>query len=267
MKLMVTLRFYLPILFVLSLTQCTIQKRTVNKGYFIQWYFNKKSDSKSIVNEIDEDVMKLESLGKIGDTFNLEVKTADYQDNQNEPLFITDNIHEQTIEKKNFELNIEKHSLKKNSVQHVKKISKLEKENKAQKRQKFFWALLISVLSLTLGIILLKNTVYIISLSTVLGGLFFIFGFLASIMTLIFLIDFLVFLTKPKKEEKKEFIKTEKPINKLVLFLIITSMLLFFACFVFTRLGFTSILSTIFLGLGIALIILAILFSKKKTKA
>lgn len=270
MKLTITLKFGLLILFTLSLTQCTIQKRTVNKGYFIKWHFNKKSDSKTIlndINDIEEDVIKLEGLSTIHDTFNVEIRTADYQENQTELASLTDNIDKQVIEEKNFNFNLEKLSLKKNVTQNVNKIIKSEKENKVQKRQKFFWALLISLMSFTLGIILLKNTVYIISLPTVLGGLFFIFGFLASIMTLIFLIDFLVFIAKPTKEEKKERIKADKPINKLVLFLIIASMLLFFTCFVFTRLGFTSILSAIFLCLGIALIILAILFSKKETKA
>lgn len=51
----------LSLIFILffCLTQCTIQKRTVNKGYFVQWHIGKKRSSNLDKNTSVRNVEKL----------------------------------------------------------------------------------------------------------------------------------------------------------------------------------------------------------------
>ncbi len=256
------------ILFSLVLTQCTIQKRTVNKGYFVQWYFNKKAVSakQNTPKESQNDLVLRSEIQQDDTTFR-------------EHELLIDDFHkvvqvqaeikpskEKINSKNNLKTKLRSFSSKKETLSNFKHNLKDPQENKDPIKQKILLTMLIALLTFILGLILVIyafSKSYLVAWAFIFGFGFCLLGTIVFGVSLLSFIGLSIYRFQKSKENKVENGEMKKPLNKAALCLALVGLVLFLLSFLTLPLGLITILRPIFFFSGIGFIILAILFSIK----
>ncbi len=250
------------------LVNCTIQKRTFNKGYFVQWNFKQK------VNSQNQNQPKLEEEQSQLDEANTDLSIESenlpdefIKDSKNEKLELNDDI---TIEKKDFIKNFENKATKlifsKTPILTKIKIAKVKKGNFAKlERSKMIRTtitLLVGLCLLGIGVVFLANS---FASTHIVGGSFLAgltFSFVGAIFIVFSLFRFICIVLKTHlTKQTNEADELQKRFKRISSRSALLSLLFLFFALIVSLISQTSILFPILLIIGFAFLIFSALFS------